>query len=352
MNGGYVVIGIDSAGGLPVLPPEGLAKGSLDAIQQKLFEYCNEIEPRYVPRIEVLKYQEKWVIYLWCPAGDDGPYKVQEDVTAKSKRKRTKEYWVKIMSSKTVAKRNELSELFERFASVPFDDRVNSKATMEDISRAHLEDYLNDSNSALYDDRNTMSQEDILIALEAANRSDVGVDIRNIGVLLFCDYPHKFLPEAKIELVHFHSAEEEASDDFTEITYTGPIQKQIRGVLDYMKNLVIIEKVVKHPDRAEADRFFTYPYTAIEDVTNQGRLHTTRNWRPPIGRQSVAATDRKQAIIEFLERQGQAKTADLIKVIGISDGRVRALLRAMVVDGTIEKVGDKRYTYYIIKERK
>ena len=67
--------------------------------------------------------------------------------------------------------------------------------------------------------------------------------------------------------------------------------------------------------------------------------------------QAVAPADRKRKVIEFLEERGQAKTPDFIDVTGLSDGRVRALLREMVDDGTIEKVGGNRYTYYVLKQK-
>ena len=65
--------------------------------------------------------------------------------------------------------------------------------------------------------------------------------------------------------------------------------------------------------------------------------------------QSDTLSDRKQAIISFLEEHGRAKAIDFANVIGLSDGRVRALLREMVSDGTIEKVGNNRYAYYVLK---
>jgi len=40
-----------------------------------------------------------------------------------------------------------------------------------------------------------------------------------------------------------------------------------------------------------------------------------------------------------------------VKVIGLSDGRVRVLLREMVSDGMIEKVGNNRYAYYILRRK-
>ncbi|MDR2523387.1 MAG: helix-turn-helix domain-containing protein [Synergistaceae bacterium] len=69
-----------------------------------------------------------------------------------------------------------------------------------------------------------------------------------------------------------------------------------------------------------------------------------------IGRQSVAASDRKQTIAAYLEEHGQAKVSELIEVIRLSNGRIRALLREMTADGTIEKVGDKRYAHYVLKQ--
>jgi DNA-binding transcriptional regulator PaaX len=40
--------------------------------------------------------------------------------------------------------------------------------------------------------------------------------------------------------------------------------------------------------------------------------------------------------------------ADLIKIVGLSEGRVRALLCEMVSDGTIEKNGNNRYAHYVL----
>ena len=39
----------------------------------------------------------------------------------------------------------------------------------------------------------------------------------------------------------------------------------LKNVLNHIKSRVMEEKVVKHPDRAEAHRFFNYPFAAIEE---------------------------------------------------------------------------------------
>ena len=52
-NGGYIVIGIESEHGRPILPPFGVDEDKLDNIQQEIFQYCNFIFPRYIPKIEI-----------------------------------------------------------------------------------------------------------------------------------------------------------------------------------------------------------------------------------------------------------------------------------------------------------
>lgn len=278
-NGGYIVIGIEEKYGRPILPPVGIDEDQLDAIQQELFQYCNFISPRYIPLTEIVQHQGKNLIYLWCSAGDDGPYSAPEDVLSKNKHK---EYWIKPSSVKTIAKGAELSELFSEFNSIPFDDRVNREANIDDIRRGHLEDFLVESNSSLAAEINRRPLEDMLIALEAANKTDIGIEIRNIGLLMFAEKPQKVLPGAQIELIRFNSRDAEGSDDFTEKIFTGPIQKQVRDALSYINATLIEEKVIKHPDRAEADRFFNYPYSALEEILVNSILHKSYRIYEPV----------------------------------------------------------------------
>jgi ATP-dependent DNA helicase RecG len=248
-NGGYIVIGVESKNGRPVLPPVGIEEDDLDRIQQELFRYCNFIEPRYMPQSEVIEYQGKKLIYLWCSGGDAGPYEAPTDIYSKTKKKRQNEYWIKVLSVKTAAKGSEKFELFNKFNSVPFDDRINRDATIDSIRRAYVEDYLADSNSALLSLRSTMPMEDIMVALEAAKATDTGVAIRNVGLLMFCRNPEKFIPQAITELKWFYTLDEEAGD-FEELVFDGPLQDQIRDVLRYIKTSIIAERVIKLPDQA------------------------------------------------------------------------------------------------------
>ena len=203
------------------------------------------------------------------------------DVYSKDREDKRKEYWIKPLSVTTVAKGEELNDLFEKFTSIPFDDRIEPRATIDDIRRAYLEDFLRESGSALASQINKRPIEDLLVALEVANETDIGIDIRNIGLLMFCEYPQKFIPYAQVELVHFHTQSAEAGD-FTEKIFKGPIQEQVRGALKYIQTMILEEKVVKLPDQAEALRFFNYPYDALEEILVNAVFHKSYMLREPV----------------------------------------------------------------------
>ena len=319
MNGGYIVIGVKAKDGIPVLPVEGLRLAELDSIQQEIFQYCNQIVPHYIPKIEVVDYQNSGVhlLYLWCSAGDSGPYQAPVDVYSSKGKKNDKrmQYWIRPASLTTAAKKEELADLFDKFNSIPFDDRVNRAASLGHIRRGYLEDFLRESNSSLVEDLNKYSLEELLIAEEVANETDTELDIRNIGVLMFTDRPEKLIPGAQIDLVKFNTVEAEASDDFIEKTFTGPIWKQVRDALDYIKTNVIEEKVVKIQNQAEVERYYNYPYNALEEALVNAVFH--KSYREPEPVEIRIYVDS----IQIINYPGLAKWIDPEK---FAAGKVRA----------------------------
>lgn len=90
---------------MPVFPLAGVQKEELDSIQQEIFQYCNMIVPRYIPRMEIVNYKnsETYLIYLWCPAGDSGPYQAPQSVYSVKGGKIDKslKYWIRPASLTT-----------------------------------------------------------------------------------------------------------------------------------------------------------------------------------------------------------------------------------------------------------
>ncbi len=77
------MIGIKTENGLPVLPPIGVPDELLDDMQLKIFQYCNKIKQRYIPKIEIVEYQGVNLMHLKCASGDAGPYQATVDVYSK-----------------------------------------------------------------------------------------------------------------------------------------------------------------------------------------------------------------------------------------------------------------------------
>lgn len=318
MNGGYIVIGVQAKDGIPNLDSKGLPQEKLDLIQQEIFQYCNQIVPRYIPRIEVVNYKRTSAcfIYLWCPAGDSGPYQAPKEVYSNNKiLDKRLFYWIRPSALTTAARRDEIAELFDKFNSVPFDDRINRLATLEDINRGLIEDFLQASKSSLVEDLSKKSVEDLLLALEVANETDTGLDIRNIGILMFSQYPHKLIPGAQIDLVMFNSDEAEASADFFEKKFQGPIWKQIKDALGFIKTNIILEKVVKIENQEEAKRFYNYPFNAIEEALVNAVFHKSYREAEPVEIRIYVDS------IQIINYPGLDKWIDLNK---FSTGRARA----------------------------
>lgn len=103
---------------------------------------------------------------------------------------------------------------------------------------------------------------------------------KNVGLMFFSMEPDKFFPYTQIDVVQFPDGL--GGDNIMEQTFKGPIQQQLRDALQYIRNMIITEKVVKYPDRAEADRFFNYPFAAIEEALSNAVYHRAYDEREPI----------------------------------------------------------------------
>mgnify|MGYP000422333834 CR=1 FL=1 len=135
-------------------------------------------------------------------------------------------YWIRPASLTTPAKKDEIADLFDKFNSIPFDDRVNRSATINHIRRGYLEDFLLESNSSLVADLDANSLEELLIAAE--------------------------------------------------------VWKQVKNVLDYIKTNIIEEKVVKIQNQAEAQRYYNYPYNALEEALVNAVFHKSYQEPEPV----------------------------------------------------------------------
>ena len=73
-GGGYIIIGIDEDNGQPISPPVGLPQNQLDNIQGEILKLSHQIQPNYFPIVQPYILQDKHILVIWCPAGDNRAY--------------------------------------------------------------------------------------------------------------------------------------------------------------------------------------------------------------------------------------------------------------------------------------
>ncbi|MDD4645942.1 MAG: putative DNA binding domain-containing protein [Bacteroidales bacterium] len=274
-GGGYIVIGIAERNGRPILPPEGLEAEQVDAIQKRVLELAHKIQPNYFPVMQPFVLQNKHILVLWCPAGDHRMYTVPTSLSKDS----TREPYVRIGSNTIVARGETLRQLMELTARIPFDDRINQQATVHDMDLGLIQAYLQEVKSDLYRESLSMTFEDLCRTMLIAKGSEEYFRPVNVGLLFFCRQPDRFFNRCQIEIVWHH---DDSGRNFTEHYFKGPLHQQLREALSFVRSNIIAEQVVKRSDRAEADRFYNFPYEAVEEALANAVYHKSYELDSPI----------------------------------------------------------------------
>lgn len=169
--------------------------------------------------------------------------------------------------------------LIELTARIPFDDRLNQTAKIDDLNLRLIQSYLKEVMSSLYEESTKMPFSELCRHLMIAKGSDELLRPTNAGLLLFTEHPEKYFSGAAIELVIHKN---EVGKDYTEKIFTGSIIQQIWDVLQYFKSTIVEELVVKSAKQAESIRFFNYPFQAIEEAVVNAVYHKSYERENPV----------------------------------------------------------------------
>ncbi|MBC8386031.1 MAG: putative DNA binding domain-containing protein [Candidatus Cloacimonetes bacterium] len=273
-GGGYIFIGIQEEDGRASLPPKGLQQNQLDPIQRKLLQICHRITPNFFPKAFPYEYQGKQILVLWVPGGDNRPYKAPE----KLKKGSPQFHWIRRYSNTVKPTHAEEQLLLSLSGKIPFDDRINHQADINDFQVTLITEYLAEVKSNLKIEHGTAIEE-ICSAMQIARGPEEYYKPLNIGLLFFATDPERFFPGAQIEVVEFL---DDVGDNLLEKTFKGPIHSQVRSALRYIQNSIIKERVRKTSGKAEAERNFNYPYEAIEEALVNAVYHKSYDQRNPV----------------------------------------------------------------------
>ena len=277
-DGGYVIIGVEEENGKAKLPPTGLQVQELDTIQKKLIELSHKLIPVYIPIFQPYLINGKHILVVFVPAGDNRPYKAPISLSEK----RTEKAMFIKRGSKTVKVKDGSDDerrLIELTARIPFDDRINQTASLDDLNLRLIQSYLKEVRSSLYEESTKIPFAELCRHLMIAKGSDELLRPTNTGLLLFNENPDNFFSGAKIELIIHKN---KVGKDYTEKLFSGSVIQQIRDVLQYFKSTIVEELVVKSARQAESIRFFNYPFQAIEEAVVNAVYHKSYERENPV----------------------------------------------------------------------
>lgn len=231
--------------------------------------------PNYFPIVQPYVLQNKHILVIWTPAGDIRPYTAP---STQGKNSRWQPY-IRFGGRSIVAVNDNLRRLHELTARIPFDDRINNQASVKDFDLGLIRSFLQEVKSDLFDESLQMSFNDLCRQLLIVKGPDEDLRPVNTGLLFFSNHPENYFNRVWIEVV---IRKDNIGDDFNEMYFKGPIHLQLRNSLNFIKNQNIFEKVMKISGQAEAERFYNFPFEAVEEALANAVYHKSYELDKPI----------------------------------------------------------------------
>ncbi len=362
-GGGYLVIGVQSADDGTPADLVGVDPAKVDAYLKDMLNKCKMIQPDYTPITEVVKHDGKLFIMVWAPGGSQRPYSSPKVPTGKPSER---VYWIRKMSSTIKPSEAEKRDLYTLANNIPFDDCVNHDADLADLNISLIKGYLKEVGSSLYQHADTLDFRDLCRNMNIVAGPDEYLKPKNVGLMFFSMNPEKFFPYAQIDVVEF--PEGEGGDHIIEHVFTGPLHQQLRDALQYLKNTVVEERVVKRPDTAEAERSFNYPYAAIEESLSNAVYHKGYDSREPIevrvlpdrieilshpGADRSISIEGLRAYRALSRRYRNRRVGEFLKEMKLTEGRntgLAKILRASRENGSPDPIfeTDEERLYFLV----
>jgi len=365
LGGGYIVVGVAEKDGRPELPPVGLNPASFDAVQKEILSLgYSSIQPAYHPVVAPCIIDGASILVIWVPGGQTRPYKAKLGL---GKDNKDYAYFIRKQSSTVRAKGAEEVELLSLAATVPFDDRVNQAARVEDLSHELMRELLVEVGSDLAAEAEKLTVLELGRQMHIVGGPTEAPFPLNVGLLFFNEDPRKFFPATQIDVVYF--PEGAAGDTFIEKSFHGPLHRMVREALDYIERNYISEIVIKHTGKAEATRVKNFPFDAIEEALVNAVYHRSYEEREPVEVRiytnelvvlSYPGPDRSVQLDQL--RRGRAmarryrnrRIGEFLKELSLTEGRstgIPKILRAMAANGSPppDFETDEDHSYFLVR---
>lgn len=269
VSGGYVVIGIKEVGSV-VSDIVGLSDAEIAFIQDELLRLSSFFRPAYFPIGTIEEFEGRKLFVIRALASNERPVSYPRNaLDDKVKRSDNLEraIYIRRTSHTVEAKESDLKYLNSVSERYPFDNMVNNSASITDLRSDLISDYLARSGSSYAGQPITL---DVMRGLQIVRGPSEEMLPVNVGLMMFSDDPEKFFPYCRIEVVY---KPDPTGEGMIENVFKGPVDGQLRRALDYIKSVIISEKIFKLDNQAEAIRVFNYPFAAVEEMLVNAVFH-------------------------------------------------------------------------------
>ena len=339
IGGGYILVGVEEENGIAKRPVKGLAENEIDRILKAMVGYDAKISPTYLTKVSPEEVDGKTILAIWVPAGVNRPYSVTESVIAK---KSMPKFYVRSKSSTIEAKGEILDEVRELANRIPFDERGNASARVEDISSVLVYEHLKKVGSKLASSFMAKPLLDILDEMDLLTGPTENRQIKNCAIMMFCEHPERFFPVTQVDIVLFPEGSIDNPDLMIEVPkIVGPIPQIINDTLSYLRTNVIRKKIIKPTDTEKSNKIFNYPYQAFEEAVVNALYHRDYQEREPVEitvepthvdilsyagpDRSISAEAIKAARKLKARRYRNRRLGDFLKELDLTEGRATGI---------------------------
>ena len=339
IGGGYILVGVEEENGIAKRPVKGLAENEIDRILKAMVGYDAKISPTYLTKVSPEEVDGKTILAIWVPAGVNRPYSVTESVVAK---KSMPKFYVRSKSSTIEAKGEILDEVRELANRIPFDERGNASARVEDISSVLVYEHLKKVGSKLASSFMAKPLLDILDEMDLLTGPTENRQIKNCAIMMFCEHPERFFPVTQVDIVLFPEGSIDNPDLMIEVPkIVGPIPQIINDTLSYLRTNVIRKKIIKPTDTEKSNKIFNYPYQAFEEAVVNALYHRDYQEREPVEitvepthvdilsyagpDRSISAEAIKAARKLKARRYRNRRLGDFLKELDLTEGRATGI---------------------------
>ncbi len=262
----------DNLKATPILPIKGFLESEIETVENSVRSLISFIKPKINFDVTHASLGGRSFVILAFSNNNNGPYEViekaEKDKTIGLKRGR----YVRIERDTRLASVFEEFNLLKKFANYHFTEEFSNVASLDDLDVDYIREYL-----ALTTDRGNTN---VLAKYEMAQNMGL-IDTttnraKNYSILMFSRTPEAFIPYSFVELIYRSNLGESLMQSKE---YRGPIWKQLKNVMDDIKNNYIRSITIRVKDEVKSETIYNFPYSTVEELVTNAIVH--KNYENP-----------------------------------------------------------------------